>query len=118
MKIVVSSLKAFEDHNSNMVQNIELTINKLEHCGIRTKANYWDFLLSFSTVTSKALLQSVVEKCHCVVKGEISASLVLEVICKILSILSHPFKGPFLLAFLRFINVIFFFFNTCSMLVL
>ena len=59
MKIVVSQLKAFPDNNSNVVQNTGLTINKLEHCRIRTKANYWDFVIS--TMISKALLQSIVE---------------------------------------------------------
>ena len=39
MKVVVSPLKSLADHNSNVVQNIGL-INKLKHCGIRTKANY------------------------------------------------------------------------------
>ena len=60
MKIVVSPLKAFADHNSHVVQNIELTIDKLEYCGIRTKANSYDSSLIF-TMISKALLQSVVD---------------------------------------------------------
>ena len=106
MKIVVSPLKAFSDNNSNVVQNFGLTINKLEHCRIRTKANYRDFLLSLQFTPNYC------RKCHCVVKGKINASFIL-VICKILLILSHPLKGHLILAFFLFINIIFIFFNTC-----
>ena len=68
MKIVVSPFKALADHNSNVVLNIGL-----EHCGIRTKANYLynDF---------KGLTPKYCGKCHCVVKGKLNVSFVL-VIC-------------------------------------
>ena len=39
-------LKAFADHNSNVVQIIGLTIYKLKNGGVRRKADYQDFLLS------------------------------------------------------------------------
>ena len=80
-------------------------INKLEHCGIRTKANYLynDF---------KGLTPKYCGKCHCVVKGKLYVSFVL-VICKMLLIWSHPLRGPFILAFFLFIHVIFIFVNTC-----
>ena len=102
MKIVVSPLKALEDHNSNVVQNIGL-INC--NTGIRTKANYLynDF---------KGLTPKCCGKCHCVVKGKLNVSFVL-VICKMLLIWSHPLRGPFILAFFLFVNVIFIFVNTC-----
>ena len=60
MKTAVAALKAFSDHNSNVVENIGLTINKLKHCGTRTKCLLPQFCL-ISTIISKALLQSVVE---------------------------------------------------------
>ena len=41
-------LKAFADHNSNVVQIIGLTINKLKNGGVRRKADYQDFLLSYN----------------------------------------------------------------------
>ena len=84
---IVWPLKAFADHNSNVVQNIGLTINRLEHCGIRTKANYLNN--DFKSLTSKCC-----GKCHCVEKERNNASFVL-VICKILLIWSHPLRGPF-----------------------
>ena len=79
-------------------------INKLEHCGVSTKANYLydDF---------KGLTPKCCGKCHCVVKCKLNVSFVL-VICKMLLIWSHPLRGPFILAFLLFINVIIFI-NTC-----
>ena len=53
---------------------VKYWINKLEHCGIRTKANYLynDF---------KGLTPKYCEKFHCVVKGKLNVSFVL-VICK------------------------------------
>ena len=80
-------------------------INKLEHCGIRTKANY--LYNDFKGLTTKCC-----GKCQCVVKGKLNVSFVL-VFCKILLIPSHPLRGPFILAFFLFINVIFIFINTC-----
>ena len=57
-------------------------INKFEHCGIRTKANYLynDF---------KDLTQMCCGKCHSVVKAKLNVSFVL-VICKMLLIWSQP----------------------------
>ena len=56
-------------------------INKLEHCGIVTKANYLynDF---------KGLTPKCCGKCCYVVKGKLNVSFVL-VICKMLLIWSH-----------------------------
>ena len=84
---------------------VKYCINKLEHCGIRTKANYLynDF---------KGLTPKYCGKCRYVIKGKLNVSFVL-VICKILLIWSHPLRGPFILAFFRFINDIFIFVNTC-----
>ena len=85
--------------------SVKYWINKLEHCGIRTKANY---LYN----DSKGLTPKYYGKCQCVVKGKLNVSFVL-VICKMLLIWSHPLRGPFILAFFLFINVIFIFVNTC-----
>ena len=84
---------------------VKYWINKLGYCGIGTKANYLynDF---------KGLTPTYCGKCHCVVKGKLNVSIVL-VICKMLLIWSHPLRGPFILAFFLFINVIFIFVNTC-----
>ena len=80
-------------------------INKLEHCGIRTKANY--LYNDFKGFTPKSC-----GKYHCVVKGKLNISFVL-VICKMLLIWLHLLRGPFILAFFLFINVIFICVNTC-----
>ena len=84
---------------------VKYWINKLEHRGIRTKANYLynDF---------KGLTPKYCGKCHCVVNGKLNISFVL-VICKMLLNWSCPLRGPFILAFFLFINVIFIFINTC-----
>ena len=87
-------LKAFADHNSNVVQIIGLTINKLKNGGVRRKADYQDFLLSLKRFL-KVLLHSVLRSPHCVVNGKINASInIAFVFCKILSIWSHPLKAP------------------------
>ena len=85
-------------------------INKLEHCGIRTKGIYLynDF---------KGLTPKCCGKCHCVVKGKVNVSFV-SVICKMLLIWSYPLRDAFILAFFLFINVIFIFVYTCPGLAL
>ena len=80
-------------------------INKLEHCGIRTKANY--LYNDFKGLTPKSC-----RKCHCVVKGKLNVSFLL-VICKMLLIWSHPLRGPFISAFFLFINIKFILVKTC-----
>ena len=76
-------------------------INRLEHCGIRTKANY--LYNAFKGLTPKCF-----GKCHCVVKGKLNVSFVL-VIRKMLFIWSHPLRGSLILAFFLFINILFIF---------
>ena len=80
MKIVVSPLKTFSDDNSNAVQNIGLTVRKLEHCGIRTEAYLYNDFKGFTP------------KCHSAVKGKIDASFVL-VIFKILNLVTSIKKS-------------------------
>ena len=98
------SLTIESTYRSQFKCGVKYWINKLEHCEIRTKANYLynDF---------KGLTPSCCGKCQCVVKGKLNVSFVL-VICKMLLIWSHPLRGPFILAFFLFIKVIFIFVNT------
>ena len=65
MKIVVSPLKALADHNSKRCA--KYWINKLEYCGMRTKANY--LYNDFKGLTSKCC-----GKFYCVVKGKLNVS--------------------------------------------
>ena len=99
------SLTIESTYRSQFNCDVKYWNNKLEHCGIRIKANYlyYDF---------KGLTPKYCGKCHCVVKGKLNVSFVL-VICKMLLIWSHPLRGPFILVFFLFINVIFIFVNTC-----
>ena len=103
MKIVVSPLKALADL-SQFKCGAKFWINKIENSGIRTKANY--IYNDFKGLTPKCC-----GKCCYVVKGKLNVSFVL-VICKMLLIWSFPLRGPFILAFFLFINVIFIFVNT------
>ena len=97
-----------------MVQIIGLTINKLKNGEVRRKADYR--ISSYLSLQwfQKALLHNVLRSPLCKVNGEINALIIIVfVICKILSIWSHPLKGPFISVLFLFLNVFFIFFNTC-----